>query len=116
MEDKGPFSYPPLTYLWVIGVASFAGVVRYLNHMETFSVQRFLIDVLSSAFTGLVTFWLCEWTNITGPMSAVLIAISGLLGSRAWGEFENLYRLRLLSLETNLTHIKDKEKSEQKED
>jgi len=93
--DKDPFGYPALTYAWVIGLAAVAASIRHLNNMSRFSATRLLIDALSGGFTGLLTFWLCEWSNITGPLSAFLIGMSGLMGSHAWQEFVNVLRLRL---------------------
>lgn len=99
MDGKDPFGYPMLTYLWVFALAGFAGMIRHLNNMRSFSLGRFLIDVISAAFTGLITFWLCKWGNISGPLSAVLIATSGLMGNRAWQELEHLWRIRLLGID-----------------
>ncbi len=99
MEDhKNPFGYPFLTYLWVIGLACFGGVVRHLNRMSKFVFSTFFIDLLTSGFTGLITFWLCEWGNIQGPMGAVLIATSGMMGNRAWQELERLWRIRIYNM------------------
>lgn len=96
--DKDPFGYPAMTYLWVIGLSAFASMIRRLNnlsHASPFSLARLLIDGLSGGFTGLLTFWLCEWSNITGPLSAFLIGVSGLMGARAWQEFVEILRMRL---------------------
>lgn len=93
--DKDPFGYSALTYAWVIGLATVASVIRNLNNMSRFSLARLLIDALSGGFTGLLTFWLCESSNITGPLSAFLIGVSGLMGSRAWQEFANMLRAKL---------------------
>lgn len=95
MMDKDPFGYSALTYAWVIGLATIASVIRNLNNMTRFSFARLLIDALSGGFTGLLTFWLCESSNITGPLSAFLIGVSGLMGSRAWQEFANMLRSKL---------------------
>lgn len=92
--DKDPFGYPILTYLWVIGLASFASIVRHLNNMSEFVLGRILIDALSGGFTGLLTFWLCEWSGIRGPLSAFLISVSGLMGARVWQEFLFIWRAK----------------------
>lgn len=93
--DKDPFGYPISTYLTVIAVAAAAATVRYLNNMTRFSIGRLIIDALSGGFTGLLTFWLCESSNITGPMSGFLIGVSGLMGSKAWQEFANVLRSKI---------------------
>lgn len=94
MPEKDPFGYPLLTYLWVVGLSAFGSMVRHLTSMDTFSVGKLLVDILSGGFTGLLTFWLCEWQDIQGPLSAFLIGVSGLMGARAWQEFANILRMR----------------------
>jgi hypothetical protein len=94
-DQKDPFGYPLGTYLWVFGVALIGGAVKYLNHSSKFSFYILFRDLVTACFAGLLTFWLCEWTNINGPLSAVLISIAGLMGTRALREIENLYRLRM---------------------
>src|ERR1700748_1737331 len=95
LENKDPFGYSASTYLWVIGVALIGGAVKYLNHSNKFSFIVLVRDLVTAGFAGLLTFWLCEWTSISGPLSAVLIATAGLMGTRALREIENLYRLRM---------------------
>lgn len=93
--DKDPFGYSLLTYAWVVGVACAGGAVKYLNSTVRFSFANLARDVVTSGFTGLITFWLCEWTNTQGPLMAVMIAVTGLMGNRAWKEFEGIVRSRL---------------------
>lgn len=93
--SKDPFGYPFLTYLWVVSLSCVGGAVRYLNTATKMSWLVLLRDVFTAGFAGLLTFWLCEWTNVQGPLAAVLIATSGLMGTRALKEVENLYRSRL---------------------
>ncbi len=93
--SKDPFGYPFLTYLWVVSLACVGGAVRYLNTATKMSWLVLLRDVFTAGFAGLLTFWLCEWTDVQGPLAAVLIATSGLMGTRALKEIENLYRIRL---------------------
>jgi CHASE2 domain-containing sensor protein len=95
LDNKDPFGYPVSTYLWVFGLALIGGAVKYLNHSDKFSFIVLIRDLVTAGFAGLLTFWLCEWTNISGPLSAVLIATAGLMGTRALKEIENLYRLRM---------------------
>ena len=93
--DKDPFGYSLFTYLWVTGLAAFASVVRHLNYMRSFSVGNLVIEALSGGFTGLLTFWFCEWSGIQGPLSAFLIGVSGLMGARAWNDFITVLRTKL---------------------
>lgn len=91
MDGKDPFGYPIITYLAVIGLACFGGIVKYLNTATEFKFGRFCIDVITSGFTGILTFYVCQFLNITGSLSAVLIATSGLLGNRCFKTFEDIW-------------------------
>lgn len=93
-DHNNPFGYSLLTYVWVLVLGCIGGAVRYLNHMRGFRIGAFLIDMVSASFTSLITFWLCESGGISGPLQAALIGISGLMGSRAWKEFESLLRAK----------------------
>lgn len=95
MQDKDPFAYPLVQYLWVVGLATVAGIIRHLRYVQDFVFTRFVVDILSSGLSGLMTFWLLEMVGVRGPFSAVLIATAGLMGNRAWEEFENLWRIRM---------------------
>jgi hypothetical protein len=94
-SDKNPFSDSILTYLAVFGVATLGGLVKYVNHTDKFRFWVLVRDLVTANFVGLLTFWLCEWMNIAGPLSAIMIATAGVMGTRLLNEFENLYRVRL---------------------
>lgn len=95
MLDKNPFTEPPSTYLYAIGLAILGGLVKYLNNSDKFRPWVLVRDLVTAGFCGLLTFWACEWMNIEGPLSAILIATSGLMGTRLLRELENLYRIRM---------------------
>lgn len=110
--DKDPFSYGALTYLWVIGIAACAGLIKYLNSMQRFMFGRALIEVLTSGFTGVMTFWICKWGNVDQSLLPFVIAVSGLMGTRAWQEFENFLRSRFPSLPSTPTPKADEGKGD----
>lgn len=93
-DFKDPFGFPAVHYLWVLALACLGGLVKHLNSMQKLSWGKLLIDLITSGFTGVMTFWMCETANIHGPMSAVLISVGGLMGNRAWKEFEHVWRVK----------------------
>lgn len=95
MIDKNPFSVPPSTLLYAVGLAILGGLVKYLNNTDKFRPWVLVRDLVTAGFCGLLTFWMCEWLNIEGPLSAILIATSGLMGTRLLRELENIYRVRM---------------------
>ena len=94
MIEKDPTSYSFITYAWVFGLSSLGGFVSFMNkvktgHARAFNVAEFLGEIATSAFAGVITFWLCESSGIDKLISACLIAISGHMGSRAIMFFED---------------------------
>ena len=86
--ERNPFDYSVITYVWVLGVSAFGGFVNFSRKMRegqarAFNVTEFVGELVTSAFAGLLTFWLCESANIDRLIAAVMIAISGHMGSRA---------------------------------
>ena len=104
--DTELFGYPIITYVWVIGLSSISGTVKYLNEFVSRAgnthkrdeILYFMRDVLSGVVSGLMAFWLCDSFSIKEPLNAVLITIAGIMGNRAWTEFEVLLKSILLRM------------------
>jgi len=93
MPEKDPTSYSLLTYLWVFGLSSLGGVVSFINKVKkgyarAFNIAEFMGEIATSAFAGVITFWLCENANISPLITAALVGVSGHMGSRAILLFE----------------------------
>lgn len=93
MPEKDPTTYSLLTYAWVLALASWGGVVNFLRKRKSgdvrpFNVVELIGEIVTSAFAGMVTFWLCEAAGIGGLITAALVGISGHMGSRAIFAFE----------------------------
>lgn len=93
MPEKDPTTYSLLTYGWVLTLASWGGVVNFLRKRKSgdarpFNVVELIGEIVTSAFAGMVTFWLCEASGIGGLITAALVGISGHMGSRAIFAFE----------------------------
>lgn len=88
MPEKDPTNYGWLTYAWVLLLAAFGGTVNFARKLRegavrAFNFTEFVGEIITSGFVGLLTFWLCEWQDLNPLLSAVLIGISGHMGSRA---------------------------------
>ncbi len=117
--DDDPFGYPIAHYAWAIGIACVGGIVKHINSAKKINVAKFAVDIVTSGFTGVMTFWFCQSANIHGPLSAILIATGGMMGNRAWKEFENFWRAKIgLPLERRAddrrSNVKDDEEDEDK--
>lgn len=86
--ERTPLSYDAVTYLWVIAWAAAGGFVSFMRKLRegnarAFNFTEFVGEMFTSAFVGLLTFFICEWAGISAMLSAVFIAITGHMGSRA---------------------------------
>lgn len=99
MPEKDPSTITTLTYAWVFVVAIMGGVVNYLKKrrmgiIPRFSITEFVGEIFTSAFVGLMTFFMCQSAELDPMLSAALIGISGHMGSRAIFVFETALQKR----------------------
>jgi len=85
---NSPENYSLITYLWVIGLSILGGTVRTLTHLKmgmSFRdlCRRWAIDIIVSAFIGIVTFFLCEYAHLSQLLTAAFVGISAHMGTRA---------------------------------
>lgn len=83
-----------LPYLHTAVLAIFGGTVQYFRKAKesaTCSLFDFSVDIISSVFAGLLTYYLCLIAEIDGAHASVLIAISGHMGTRAIDVIETFY-------------------------
>ena len=86
--EKDPTSYSVLTYAWVFALATLGGVVSFMRklqhgHVRAFNVVEFIGEIVTSAFAGVITFWMCEHSGLSPLVTAAFVGISGHMGSRA---------------------------------
>lgn len=87
-DARSPFDYGVLTYLWVLCLSAFGGIVNFSRKLRDsrttpFRLTEFIGEIATSSFAGLLTFWLCEAAGVDRLIAACCIAISGHMGSRA---------------------------------
>lgn len=95
MLEKDPTSYTTLTYLWVFGLSAWGGLVSYSRKVKMgvtarFSLTELIGEIVTSAFAGVLTFWLCEAAGISPLLTAAFVGISGHMGSRLIFSLEQL--------------------------
>ena len=88
MPEKSPEAYSFITYGWVFALAILGGVVSFMRklqegHTRVFNLVEFIGEIVTSAFAGVLTFWMCEHANISPLMTAAFVGVSGHMGSRA---------------------------------
>lgn len=102
MPEKDPTTYSLLTYAWVSLLSAWGGAVNWLRKRRDgttrpFNFMEFIGELVTSAFAGVVTFWLCEAAGIQPLVTAALVAISGHMGSRAIYHMEQWAKTRFVS-------------------
>jgi hypothetical protein len=103
MLEKDPTTYSYITYAWVLGLACWGGTVNFITKIKTgttrpFNITEFLGEIVTSAFSGVVTFYLCELSLTPPLMTAVFVAISGHMGTRLIFKLEQYLEKRFKKL------------------
>ena len=84
-----------MPYLSTFFLSTWGGIVSYIQrlriHRSRFNWKDSTFDLVISSFAGLLTHFFCEYSNVGGSMSAILIAVSGHMGTRAIAGFEVIY-------------------------
>lgn len=95
---KDPASYSLVTYAWVFVLSAWGGTVRFIRKVKAGEMSpkqalKFLIgEVLTSAFAGVLTFYLAQATGVSGLWTAVLVGIAGHMGGRSLERLETMYK------------------------
>ena len=88
MPEKDPTTYSLITYAWVGTLSAWGGIVNWIKKRQSgesrpFNVMELVGEIMTSAFAGVLTFWLCETAELQPLLTAALVGISGHMGSRA---------------------------------
>lgn len=100
MPFSDPNNYSVLTYLWMLWIAAWGGVVNYISRVKRGAVARFsfvelLGELVISAFSGVVTFWICEAVQLDSLITAACVAIAGHAGGKTVFFLEEVLHRRL---------------------
>jgi drug/metabolite transporter (DMT)-like permease len=90
VASKDPLSYPLKTYGFMLFVAILGGIVSFYakvrrGEVAALSFMHLVGEITTSAFAGLLVFWLCEYLNVPQILTAPLVGISGHMGAKAIG-------------------------------
>lgn len=90
LPEKTPFDYTVFQYILVMILGAIGGLVARLQaiigtgiHCWKCALGRLAVDAITSGFCGLLAFWACESINMKPLLTAVMIGITGHMGSRA---------------------------------
>jgi peptidoglycan/LPS O-acetylase OafA/YrhL len=98
-NEKDPLDYPIGQYGLMLGVALLGGLVSWWakvrkGEAKAWHISGLVGELCTSAFAGLLAFWLCEWAATPPLLTASLVGIAGHMGTRAIGAFEEFAQKR----------------------
>lgn len=98
-DGKGPLDYSLKQYGLTLAIALLGGLVSWLAKVRKgdaspWNVMQLVGELCTSAFAGLMAFWLCEWSGAPPLLSAALTGIAGHMGTRAISTFEQFAEKR----------------------
>lgn len=107
MPEKDPTTYELATYLWVFLLSMWGGAVSYIRRISEGRASpnkfirfcEFMGEILTSAFVGVITFYLCEAAGMSQLLTAVCVSVCGHMGTRAIYQLEYYVSMRLGLLE-----------------
>lgn len=97
--DKDPQMYTVLTYVWMVLLSMWGGTASYVRKVRMgmtprFSITELVGELVIAGFSGMVTFYLCQYGSFPMPLTAALVGISGHMGSRVFYLLERILQKR----------------------
>lgn len=97
---KDAFSFPLRTYGLMLATAILGGFVSWYSKVQRGevspgSVFHLIGEITTSAFVGLVTFWVCEYMNLPQLVTAPIVGVAGHMGAKAITLAERILQKRV---------------------
>lgn len=79
--------------LWVLAVAIWGGIIGFFSRVtsgsiERFTISRFLVEMGSSIFSGMIVFMICLTLHVNEFLMAAFVGVAGHMGSALLNEIE----------------------------
>jgi hypothetical protein len=89
-----------MTFAWVCFLSMWGGIASYIRKIKQgitkkFSFYELIGEMVISSFVGVITFFLCQTSNLDQTITAALVGLSGHMGSRAIYFIELFLRKKL---------------------
>lgn len=86
-KAKNPLDYSLKQYAMFLGAALLGGFVSWYSKVRSgaipaLSINHLVGELCTSAFAGLLCFWICEWSGFPQLLTAALTGIMGHMGTR----------------------------------
>jgi CHASE2 domain-containing sensor protein len=92
--NSDPLDLPLRQYLLIFGLAMLGGLVSFYAKVRAGTVAAWNVfhligELATSAFAGLMAFYVCTWIDLAPLLTAALVGAAGHMGARAISAFEN---------------------------
>lgn len=86
-KAKNPLDYSLKQYALFLGAALLGGFVSWYSKVRSgaipaLSINHLVGELCTSAFAGLMCFWICEWSGFPPLLTAALTGVMGHMGTR----------------------------------
>lgn len=86
-KAKNPLDYSLKQYALFLGAAILGGFVSWYSKVRSgaipaLSINHLVGELCTSAFAGLLCFWICEWSGFPQLLTAALTGVMGHMGTR----------------------------------
>lgn len=90
---KSPLDFNLRHYGLMLAAALLGGFVSWINkvrrgELPLWGMHHLIGELATSAFAGLLMFWLCEWAGFPQFLTAAFTGVAGHMGTRAIALFE----------------------------
>lgn len=97
---RAPEDFGALTYVYVIVLSLLGGLVKFLGDWNSRRIKGRIVielamDLVTSAFVGLLTFWACEALQIAPAWVPVCVGVAAHMGTRAIALFGRVLLAKL---------------------
>jgi hypothetical protein len=95
ISDLAAMVKPYLPFLTTILLSIWGGTVSHIQKLRKtsakFKWQDYWFDIIICSFAGVLTHFFCKYASVDEWLSAILIAISGHMGTRTIYRFERMH-------------------------
>jgi hypothetical protein len=92
--------YPLKQYGFMLAISILGGFVGWYakvkrGEMNGWNIQALIGELATSAFSGLIAFWCCEYLNLPPVVTPAVVGIAGHMGTRGISMLEDVLKLWL---------------------
>lgn len=107
-KTKNPLDYSLSQYGLILGIALLGGVASFAakvrrGDISAWSINYLIGELATSALSGLLCFWICEWAGFPPLLTAAMTGIFGHMGPKGMTLLEDWGKARLPSPSVILT-------------